>query len=169
MKMNNAEFYINKLKLTPHPEGGYFHEIYRSEEKIKSGILPDRYSGERSYSTSIYFLLKGEQKSHLHKLKSDEIWHFYKGSSVRLYIINKYGKLSEIILGENLEKGETFQYVIKKDQWFCANITDKKSFALVGCTVSPGFDFSDFEIGKRNILTQLFPEHTKLVTDFTVE
>jgi len=165
--MNTADFYIEKLKLIPHPEGGYFREVYRSEESIYQEALPKRYSGNRSFSTSIYFLLKGEQISHLHKLKSDEAWHFYDGSSIRLIIINGDRKLSEIILGREIEKGELLQYIINKSQWFCAEVVDKKSFSLIGCTVSPGFDFSDFELGKRESLVKLFPECKGLIYKFT--
>ena len=98
--MNTADLYIEKLKLIPHPEGGYYREVYRSDESIKQKELPKRYSGNHSFSTSIYFLLKGEQKSYSHKLKSDEVWHFYDRSSVKLFIINEDGKLSKIILGK---------------------------------------------------------------------
>jgi len=165
--MNRADFYIERLKLIPHPEGGYYREVYRSEEMIKNNALPGYYNGDRFFSTSIYFLLKGKQKSNLHKLKSDEIWHFYNGSPLKLYIINKKGELSGIKLGRNAGKGEMFQYIIEKGQWFCAEVIDKKSYSLIGCTVSPGFDFSDFELGKRKKLIKIFPGYKKLINDFT--
>ena len=146
--MNKADIYIKKLKLIPHPEGGYFKEIYRSGETLKHG-LPGRYKGNRSFSTSIYFLLKGKQKSLLHKLKSDEIWHFYDGSSLKLYIIDAKSKLSSKLLGRNID------------------VSDENSFALFGCTVAPGFDFSDFELGERKKLLRLYPQHKELVEKFT--
>src|SRR5690606_17226591 len=98
----------------------YFKEIYRSKEIIEEKALPGRFKGNRNYSTSIYFLLHGEQVSNLHRLQSDEIWHFYDGSSVKIYIINETGELKEKTLGRNLEAGEEFQIIIYKNSWFCA-------------------------------------------------
>ena len=165
--MNNADIYIEKLKLIPHPEGGYFREVYRSEELLNEDALPPRYKGSRAFSTSIYFLLKGEQKSYLHKLKSDEIWHFYGGSSVKLYTIDAEGKVLQRLLGRNIDAGESMQLVIKRGYWFCAEVSDEKSFSLFGCIVAPGFDFSDFELGDRKELLQLYPQHEELVKKFT--
>ena len=165
--MDKAEVYIKRLNLIAHTEGGYFREIYRSSESIEKNSLPDRYGDNRSFSTSIYFLLKKEQKSLLHKLKSDEIWHFYDGSAVRVYIIDTQGKLSERLLGKDISKGESFQVIINKEQWFCAEVHDKNSFALFGCTVAPGFDFTDFELGNRKTLLQLYPEYEELIKKFT--
>jgi len=164
--MNKANFYIEKLNLIPHPEGGYFREVYRSDELLKNG-LPNRYKGSRAFSTSIYFLLKGNQKSLLHKLKSDEVWHFYDGSSVKLYTIDSEGKVLQRLLGKNIDAGESMQLVIKKGYWFCADLSDENSFSLFGCTVAPGFDFSDFELGKRKELMQLYPQHEELIKRFT--
>jgi uncharacterized protein len=164
--MNKADIYIEKLKLIPHPEGGYFREVYRSDELLKDG-LPDRYEGSRAFSTSIYFLLKENQKSLLHKLKSDEIWHFYDGSSVKLYTIDSEGKVLQRLLGKNIDAGESMQLVIKKGYWFCAELSDENSFSLFGCTVAPGFDFSDFELGERKELLQLYPQHEELIKRFT--
>ncbi len=164
--MNKADIYIEKLKLIPHPEGGYFREVYRSDELLKDG-LPNRYKGNRAFSTSIYFLLKGNQKSLLHKLKSDEIWHFYDGSSVKLYTIDSEGKVLQRLFGKNIDAGESMQLVIKKGYWFCAELSDENSFSLFGCTVAPGFDFSDFELGERKELLQLYPQHEELVKKFT--
>jgi len=160
-------FYIETLKLKPHPEGGFFTEIYKSDEKINSRCLPARYKGSRSFSTSIYFLLKGDQISYLHKVKSDELWHFYDGCSIKLNIIDEKGNLSTLLLGRNLTGGEILQAVVENNCWFCAELTDKSSFSLVGCTVSPGFEFDDFEIGKRDELLTRFPQHNKLIKKFT--
>ena len=164
---DKLQFYIEVLNLKPHPEGGFFSEIYKSEETVNSQCLPGRYNGSRSFSTSIYFLLKGNQISYLHKLKSDEIWHFYDGCAIKLYIIDEMGNLSTILLGKNLAEGEILQAVIKRNCWFCAEITNKLSFSLVGCTVSPGFEFDDFEIGKRDDLLTRFPQLHNLITKFT--
>ena len=162
-----AIYYIEKLKLQRHPEGGYFNEIYRSDEIFNATVLPERYNGKRSFSTSIYFLLDGKEVSTFHKLKSDEIWHFYDGGSVKIYVINVDGNLEEKILGNNLNNNETLQTVIKKNCWFGAELIDKSSFCLVGCTVAPGFDFHDFEAGKRLRLLEQFPEFSHIILRLT--
>ncbi len=163
---NTSEYWIKNLHLEPHVEGGYFKEIYRSAELINNDNLPGRYIGERCFSTSIYFLLNEKEKSKLHRLKSDEIWHFYTGTSLRIYIINHKGKLDIVKLGNNFDEGELLQVVIKAGNWFCAEVNDKSSFALIGCTVAPGFDFSDFELGDKTKLLQLFPQHKEIIEKF---
>ena len=162
-----AKYYINKLKLQKHPEGGYFNEIYRSGEIFEASVLPERYMGNRAFSTSIYFLLDGKDISTFHKLQSDEIWHFYDGSPVRIYIITPERALEERVLGYNLDNNETLQTVINKDSWFGAELVDKSSFCLVGCTVSPGFDFQDFEMGKRELLLKEYPEFSGTILRLT--
>lgn len=158
---------IERLDLQPHPEGGYFAEVYRSNEKVKERGLPGRYSGERVFSTSIYFLLEGNQVSHMHRLKSDETWHFYLGSTLLLHIINPGGNYSEIKIGNNLEQDEILQFTIPQESWFGAEVMDKESFALVGCTVAPGFEFDDFEMGERNTLLELYPQYKALIEKLT--
>jgi uncharacterized protein len=162
-----AKYYIDKLNLLPHPEGGYFKEIYRSGELINIEGLPKRYKSKRSFSTSIYFLIEGHQVSKFHRLKSDEVWHFYDGGSIKIHIIQKEGNLKEIILGKNLSRGEIFQFTIEKNNWFGAELIDKNSFALIGCSVSPGFDFSDFELAQRDILLQKYPQLKKEIIKLT--
>jgi predicted cupin superfamily sugar epimerase len=161
-----AKKYIEKLQLKPHPEGGYYKEIYRSGEIILPEGLPSRFRRGRNISTSIYFMLVGSQVSNFHKLKSDEIWHFYDGSGVIIFVIDNSGKLSEYRVGKNLEKREVLQVVIKNNHWFAAELIDKTSFCLVGCTVSPGFDFEDFELAKREELLEIFPQHNELIKRF---
>ena len=163
----NANYWINKLDLIKHPEGGYYKEIYRSEEVIAKEALPGRYSAERNVSTSIYFLLAKAQVSHLHKLQSDEIWHFYYGHSLTIYMIDEKGKYAEQKLGRNLDEGEALQFVIPKSTWFAAEVNDKNSFSLIGCTVAPGFDFADFELAKREELIKLFPQHKSIIESLT--
>jgi len=146
---SQAENYINKLNLEPHPEGGYFKEVYHSDEMILPGSLPSGFRNKRNLSTSIYFLLEGDQLSYFHRLKSDEIWHFYDGCSILIFVIDNSGNLFEYKLGRNLENNEKPQTLIKNNHWFAAELIDKNYFCLVGCTVSPGFDFEDFEIAKE--------------------
>jgi predicted cupin superfamily sugar epimerase len=162
-----ALYYIEKLKLMKHPEGGYFNEIYRSDEIFSASVLPQRYIGDRAFSTSIYFLLEGKQFSAFHKLQSDEIWHFYDGSPIKIYIITPEQKLEEKILGYDIDKNENLQLVIYNDSWFAAELMDKSSFGLMGCTVSPGFDFRDLEIGKRDYLLGKYPEYKDLIIRLT--
>lgn len=165
--MKNAEYYIKKLGLQKHPEGGWFKEIYRSDETIKNEHLPERYSGSRHHSTSIYFLLTSDTFSAFHRIKSDELWHFYDGTAVTVYTIDENGNYSEIILGNDQEKGEVFQCVVPRGVWFGAKVNKPDSFCLVGCTVAPGFHFDDFELGKRGELIKIFPNHTELINQLT--
>lgn|SRR5574338_12042 len=160
-----AKYYIQKLQLNKHPEGGYYREIYRSGEIIF--IDAPNQNRKRNVSTSIYFLLEGSQKSKFHKLKSDELWHFYDGTAVKIYILDGNGKLTETMIGRDIENGELFQTTIGKNNWFAAEVMDKRSFSLIGCTVSPGFDFSDFELAKRANLLNKFPDHKELILRFT--
>lgn len=162
-----AEFFIEKLQLTPHPEGGYFNEIYRCKEKIKNNGLPVRYDSDKNVSTSIYFLLKGNQVSKFHRLKSDEIWHFYSGSALTVHLIFANGNYNTIKLGNNFESGEVFQAVIPAGVWFGAMVNDIDSYSLIGCTVAPGFDFTDFELANRNDMLGSFPEHRNIIEELT--
>jgi len=163
MNDHNADFWINKLGLSSHPEGGYYKEVYRSSEVILENALPERYKGKRTFCTSIYFLLDKNQTSAFHRLKSDEIWNFYEGSSLTVYIIEKNGSLKQIKLGNNPDSGEVLQYVIEKEQWFGAEVNDKNSFSLIGCTVAPGFDFQDFELGKKEKLLNSYPSLKEII------
>jgi len=164
----NAEYYIEKLGLTKHPEGGYYKEIYRAAESIEKSALPARYNSARNVSTAIYFLLNKSDKSHFHKLNSDELWHFYDGTSLTIHMITEEVEYTVQRLGRNLEHGEVYQCVIPKGTWFAAEVDDKKSFTLIGCTVAPGFDFADFTLAKRNDLIALFPGHKKLIEQFSL-
>jgi len=112
-------------------------------------------------------LLEGNQVSNFHRLKSDEQWHFYDGSGIVIYVIEEGGNLSKILLGRNIEKGESLQTVIKHNSWFGAELIDKTSFALIGCTVSPGFDFSDFELGKKAKLLDEYLDYEYTIIKLT--
>jgi predicted cupin superfamily sugar epimerase len=164
----NAGYWIDHLKLKRHPEGGYFREIYRSDEIIHKKNLPDRYSGFRNFSTSIYFLLESHEFSAFHRIKSDEIWHFYAGSPLTIISINNSGQLAECSLGNNSENGEVFQNIIPKGAWFMTRVNGAGSFSLAGCTVAPGFDFDDFELGRKDELISRFPQYEKLFLDYCI-
>lgn len=142
-----AQFIIAKLGLVPHPEGGYYSETYRSEEKIAQSALPERYSGDRCFGTAIYFLLESKDVHKLHRLITDEIWHYYSGSPIRL-TIKQDGAEKEMILGNNIAEGQVPQIVIPRGSWMVARLIAEDSYTLVGCTCAPGFEFEDFEIVK---------------------
>lgn len=165
--MSESEKIIQKLQLQPHPEGGYFKEIYRSKGVIKNDSLSNEFSGKRNYSTSIYFMLTSDSFSAFHRINQDEIWHFYKGSPIKLHIISDDGDYSNIIIGNNLEKEETLQYTVSAKYWFAAEVVNQNDYSLVGCTVSPGFDFDDFELPKREELISQFPRHKMIITKLT--
>jgi predicted cupin superfamily sugar epimerase len=150
--MNSAKYWIEKLDLTKHPEGGYFKEVYRSDEYMPKTALPARYRAKRNFATSIYFLLEGKEFSSFHRIQSDETWHFYVGSTLELYVLNADGSLTTYLLGRNLEKGESLQVTIPQNHWFGARVVDATGFALLGCTVAPGFHFDDFELAERSKL-----------------
>jgi hypothetical protein len=158
---------IEKLNLVKHPEGGYYKETYRSEGIIPKSVLSEKHTGNRNYSTLIYYMLVGNDISRLHRLPSDETWHFYAGSRLLIYTINDKGKLNTVKLGNNLNEGEVFHCVIKAGLWFGAEIENKSSYTLMGCTVSPGFHFDDFEIASRDELLKKFPQHIETIVKLT--
>lgn len=176
----DADEVIKILNLKEHNlEGGYYRETYRSldvvsyEEILCSGRLSKLESTHsrtdkkvRPSSTLIYYLLKGHQISPLHKVSQDEVWHFYFGSSITLHIINEDSSIANVTLGNNISDSFLFHYVVKKNTWFCAEVDDKTSFSLLGCTVAPGFEFNDFELGTKSALLAAFPQHRLIIEQF---
>jgi predicted cupin superfamily sugar epimerase len=165
--MKDADYWVRELKMLTHPEGGYFKETYRSSDIINREHLPHGFNGHRNISTSILYLLAGSQCSKLHRIKSDEMWHFYDGSGLIIYSIDEKGKLMENKLGLVIENGEYPQVLIKAGDWFGAEVNEPESFCLAGCTVAPGFHFDEFELGDRNDLIKLFPEHKTIIEELT--
>lgn len=174
----SAAEYIQRLALQAHPEGGWFRETYRSDEEYTH--LPKRYTSNsgtsRAFSTAIYFLLERGQFSALHRIQSDEMWHFYDGAPLTIVCIAPNGALSEIRLGRNMSNGEVLQAVVPRGWWFGSRVAESEStaispassaYALVGCTVAPGFDFADFEMPPRTVLNQMFPQHRAVIERFT--
>lgn len=163
--MYTATYWIDHLDLQPHPEGGFFKEVYRAAEHISGDSLPDRYQGPRAMSTGIYFLLTGDTFSAFHRILSDEGWHFYAGTAVSVYVIDPGGGLTTHILGPGEPDG--FQVVIPHQHWFAARVIDPEGYALLGCTVAPGFDFQDFELARAQALAAKYPEHESLIRALT--
>jgi uncharacterized protein len=158
-----ARYWIEKLQLEAHPEGGYFRQTYRSDVMIAREALPAGFAGARAASTAIYFLLEGKNFSAFHRLRSDEVWHFYAGDPLVVHVISPEGSYSSILLGCELEAGQVLQAVVLAGCWFASHVADWSSFAVVGCTVAPGFDFEDFEMGKREELVAKYPQHRVLI------
>ncbi|HWY04431.1 MAG TPA: cupin domain-containing protein [Candidatus Acidoferrum sp.] len=167
MTMSNAKYWIQKLQLEPHPEGGYFRQSYRSEVVIAREALPAGFSGARAVSTAIYFLLEEKNFSAFHRLRSDELWHFYAGEPLMVHGIEPEGKYFRILLGREPEAGQILQAVVRAGSWFASHVADWNSFSLVGCTVAPGFDFEDFEMGEREELGARYPQHRELIARLT--
>jgi predicted cupin superfamily sugar epimerase len=165
--MSGAGTWIEGLELRRHPEGGWFRETYRSEEVLSGAALPTRFGGERAFSTAIYFLLDGDDFSALHRIKQDEVWHFYDGSGLTLHVIDPQGHYSTIKVGRDLEAGELPQAVVKVGSFFGATVSDPRSYSLVGCTVAPGFDFADFTLPEREELCRQFPQHRQVIDRLT--
>jgi uncharacterized protein len=161
-----AEYWIARLGLMAHPEGGFYKETYRSTENIPISGLPPRFDSPRSFSTAIYFLLRSQDKSHFHRIKSDELWHFHFGSSLNIYILHEH-EISILKLGSNIGDGESLQVAIPANCWFGALVSNPNSYTLASCTVAPGFDFKDFHIGEREQLLQDFPLHSDIITELT--
>ena len=157
-----AENWIRKLRLEKHPEGGYYIETYRSTNSLEF-----RVDEPRVLFTEIYFMLVGCQFSSFHVMKSDEIWHFYSGSSITLHIISYQGEFNEITLGKDVYNGNVFQAVVRAGSWFAASVDDIDSYSLVGCTAVPGFDFRDWKLGDRKTLLELYPQHKLTIEKYT--
>ena len=158
---------ISRYKLMPHPEGGFYAETYRSFGAIPAESLPS-FSGSRAYSTAIVYLLRAGDKSHLHRIKQDEMWHFYLGGPMRLVMLTPKGEFLEIILGQNFAKGQLVQYCVPRGCWFGASPLPQSPFSFVGCTVAPGFEFEDFELASKHQLSQQFPAFTHVINEFTI-
>lgn len=167
MSKRTAEYWISRLQLATHIEGGAFREIYRSPVLAPLSALPSSFTGERSFCTSIYFLLQQHQFSAFHKIKSDEVWHFYYGDALIVYEIDREGRMIEHRLGCDPDNNESFQCVISAGNWFAARLAPGGDYSLVGCTVSPGFDFADFELANRAALAATYPQHEGLIRQLT--
>ena len=174
----SAEAWIARLAMRPHPEGGYYAETYRAPHLVRpvqGGHEAMLASGQgeksRAASSAIYFLLIGSQISALHRIRSDELWHFYSGSALTVSAIDPEGELTHYQLGTDFEAGERFQHCVPAGCWFGARLRQPApdAYALVGCTVAPAFDFADFELAERHALLGLYPQHAALIGSLTPE
>ncbi|ANU13246.1 hypothetical protein of Cupin superfamily [Planococcus halocryophilus Or1] len=155
----NAQEWITRLDMTAHPEGGYYKQSFVSAEKITTIDHPQ----ERNLYTSIYFLLQSHDISHFHRLKSDEVWYFHAGEAVTVHILDKNGNYRAEKLGLNIASGERPQVLVEKGSIFGSTVEADDAFSLVGCMVSPGFDFADFELLMQSDLLERFPEHEGII------
>lgn len=165
--MKTAEYWIQYLELLPHPEGGYFKETARSGVVIPAGSLSGQPGNDRNLYTSILFLLKAGTVSRFHRLKSDELWYYHYGDPMIIECIDENGNHYTDRLGAGEGEGEKLQAVIPSGTIFGAKTTGEGNYSLVGCMVSPGFDFSDFKLFDREELLQLYPQHRSLILEFT--
>jgi len=163
--MSRIDQLIGQHNLQPHPEGGWYCQTYKSDEQIAAGALPERFGGNRAFSTAIYFLLEQGNFSAFHHIKSDECWHFYSGDALQIYIIRQSGELEIISLGNDFEKGQTFQYVVSANCWFASRPAPGSKYCFVGCTVAPGFEFEDFELANATALSKAYPQHKAIIRE----
>jgi len=156
-----AQEIIHHLQLLPHPEGGYYRETYRAADTLTTAE-----GRTRSVSTAIYYLLENEDKSHFHRIKSDELWFFHQGRPLEIILLTP-GQPTRLVLGSDFSRGELPQAVVPANTWFAAHLPHHAGFALVSCTVAPGFDFADFELAERTALLAEFPQAAEVVEQFT--
>jgi hypothetical protein len=162
----SAEYWIEKLDLLPHPEGGCYREVYRCGESCDAGSLPVRFGADRGFSTAIYFLLQAGGFSAFHRIKSDEIWHHYDGGELEIIVIHPNGELELLLLGKQAPNSSPMQ-VVPHGAWFAARLASGHDYVLCGCTVAPGFDFADFEMADGQELVRLFPQHAGVIRQLT--
>lgn len=158
---------VKEFQLQPHPEGGFFRETYRSALNLPTPWEKDNKGSSRSLSTAIIFLITAGNFSAFHRIQSDECWHFYQGQPLLVHQLSPEGNYSCIRLGNSGREGQVFQHVVPAGYWFASEVETEKGYALVGCTVSPGFEFNDFELADRKELLQLFPEQGGLIERLT--
>lgn len=162
--MTTARQIIERLGLTPLTiEGGYFRETYRAPLTISANAIPAAYAGDRNASTCIYYLLTPETFSAIHRVKSDEIFHFYAGDAVEMLQLWPNGEAKVITIHNDLAAGHEPQHVVPAGVWQGCRLIPGGSWALMGCTVAPGFDYVDFELADRDALSAQHPEHSDLI------
>jgi predicted cupin superfamily sugar epimerase len=157
METQNAAYWIDQLQLQPHPEGGYYKEVFRSDMEV----VRTASGGVKKACTSIYYLLEGSGFSGFHRIGSDEIWYFHKGVPLHIHAINGDGihivhELSDTLTGN-------LSVVIPAGQWFGAELPAAEGFVLVSCAVAPAFDFSEFEMAGKWTMLHQYPQHEAII------
>ncbi|MEK5233949.1 cupin domain-containing protein [Lysinibacillus sp. FSL K6-0232] len=153
----SAQYFIEQLNLTEHPEGGYYKSSFRASDEIAIRAV------QRPIYTSIYFLLRSQDISHLHRLQSDELWYYHAGSPLTVHMIFPDGTYEAKKLGLNIEAGEVPQIAVPKNTIFGSSVDEAQTFSLVGCMVAPGFDFEDFELFTQEELLAAYPQHQEVI------
>ena len=170
MKNITAKDVIAMLGLVPHPEeGGWFLETHRSSELFDQNALPGWYAGPRCLSTAIYYLLTPETYSHMHRLKTDEIFHFYAGHPCEMVQLHPDGTGETVVFGNVLSLGQKPQVRVPRNSWQGMRLMPGGAFALMGCTVAPGFEFADYAHGDRSALVAEYPDFTDNIIRLTSE
>lgn len=158
---------VTKYDMLPHPEGGFYKETYRSTGVITKKALPENFSGDRNFCTAIYFLLTEGNFSAFHRIKQDEVWHFYHGDSLEVHVIDPDGNYYCQELHNHPEALGIPQFTVPAGCWFASCVKEGGSYSFVGCTVAPGFDFTDFELAEREALVKDYPEYKKIIVALT--
>jgi uncharacterized protein len=164
-----AEDVKKLLGLKPHPrEGGWYVRTYEAAESVAAAAFADRrYAGERRTGTAIYYLLEPDTFSEMHRLKSDEVFHFYAGDAVEMLQLREGGDGAIVVIGNDLQRGQRPQVVVERGVWQGSRLVEGGRWALLGCTVSPGFEFEDYETGAREQLYAGWPEFALEITALT--
>ncbi|MEH7180228.1 cupin domain-containing protein [Neobacillus vireti] len=165
----DPQYFVSKLGLEPHPEGGYYKSTFASEERTSDQELTVNFEGKRRLYTSIYFLLTSNDVSHFHRLKSDELWYYHAGSPLTVHIIDENGEYKEFKLGLDLDQGEVPQALVPKNSIFGSSVMGDDTFSLVGCMVSPGFEFQDFELFTQADLLAKYPQYKDVIIKLAYE
>lgn len=169
MSLDKVKDWVEALGLEAHPEGGFYKQTYVSSESITDNELRVSFDGKRKLYSSIYFLLTDKNISHFHRLKSDELWYFHGGNSLTVHMITEAGVYVQQKLGLNIEGGERPQILVPKNSIFGSSVDSTDSYALVGCMVSPGFEFKDFEMFTQSELMEKYPEHEEIIQKMAYE
>ncbi len=161
----DSEKFITLLELQPHPEGGWYREVYRSAEQHPAKGID--FPAGRNFCTAIYFMITKGNFSAFHRIKSDETWHFYAGDALEIIEIDTAGNLKKTVVGSDVIAGNFLQYTVPAGTWFASHVFSSGKYSLVGCTVAPGFDFRDFEMASRSEMLNEFPFHHETIINFT--
>ncbi len=160
--MKDKNYWINHLNLLPHPEGGYYKEMYRSNVEVQPDQLPYKSDDSRNLMTSIYFLLDDDNYSAFHRIKSDELWFYHGGDTLVIHSISPNGDYRKRHLGNGSKSMESLSITINAGDWFASEVLNQSGFVLVSCVVSPGFDFNDFELADIKLAND-YPQHQSII------